>query len=183
MDLVPSQRYRMRLPSRWPMFVLALVAAVFLWVLWKRESFAVSPTLLFFIQSFAGNWSPPKPEHLDAGWFVVSAMIAISLNLGAFAALMTNLRSLAKLERKQLMQTSRIFLLRDTVVKDELYKILETRLNLSPEELEEWHNKIEEAYKSGTNAWAKKTLPRIFGKDGTSEFFRMVDEEFQPSNR
>jgi hypothetical protein len=172
-------RWRL-LVSRWGVFAIALCGALSLWALYEREGFHKRAELLFFLQSFAGNWSPPKPQGLDSGWFVVSAVIAVALNLGAFAALINNLRSLARLERKQLMKTSRLFYLRDSVVKDELYKVLESKLSLTTAELEEWHKEVEKAYENGATAWAKSTLPAVLGKSEAADFLKIVEQEMRP---
>jgi ABC-type cobalamin transport system permease subunit len=90
--------------------IFVLCAALIVWAEYERDEFPKHAHLLFFLQTLAGNWSPPKPDGLWNGWFVGSAAAAVALNLGAIGVLITNLLSLARLERRQLMNTSRLYL-------------------------------------------------------------------------
>ena len=173
-----SGRWRIRW---WGVIFLSLCAALLGWGLYEHEKFESSPVLLFFLQTFAGNWSPPKPNGLWGGWFVVSAAIAVALNSGALAVLATAVVSLVRLERKQLMNTSRLFYLRDAVIKDELYKIIEGKFKLSEDQLTALHRDVEKAYEDGNSAWATSTLPELLGKPGAQAFLDNVTEELRPA--
>jgi ABC-type cobalamin transport system permease subunit len=117
-----------RLRIRWWGIVGSLVcAAIFVWAEYARDEFPDRAHLLFFLQTLAGNWSPPKPNEFPNGWFVGTAALAVALNLGGIGVLITNVLSLARLERRQLMNTSRLFYLRDAVIKDELLRIVEEK--------------------------------------------------------
>jgi hypothetical protein len=175
-----SRSWRLRI-WWWGVIAALLCAALFTWGAYEHEQFQNSPVVLFFVQTFAGNWSPPKPDGLWSGWFVGSAAIALALNLGAFAALMKNLFSLARLERKQLMNTSRLFYLRDAVIKDELYKIIESKFKLPEDKLAALHDDVEKAYEAGNSAWANSTLPDVLGKRGARDFLENVTEEMRPA--
>jgi hypothetical protein len=84
----------MRLRIWWLGLALFLVwAGLFTWGALESGKFQDSPFLLFFVQTFAGNWSPPKPDKLPSSWFVVSAAIAVALNLGTLGVLGANLVS------------------------------------------------------------------------------------------
>lgn len=153
-------------------------AGFFTWWALDSGKFQDSPYLLFFIQTFAGNWSPPKPDKLPSSWFVMSAAIAVALNLGALGVLGANLVSLVRLERKQLMNTSRLFFLRDAVIKDEIFKLFEARFRGADEaQLTAFQNDIEQAYKAGNSAWANSTLPGLLGKRAARDFLDTVAEE------
>lgn len=165
------------------MILAFLCAALFVWAIYRRTEFQNGQVLLFFVQTFAGNWSPPKPDGLGNGWFVVSAAIALALNLGALAALLKNLFSLARLERKQLMNTSRLFFLRDAVIKDELYRIVEEKFKMAPEQLQAFHDDVEKAYVKGNTAWANSTLPDLLGPSGARDFLNNVTEDLRPATR
>lgn len=160
-----------------------MCAAIVAGALYYREEFQNRPWVLFFVQTFAGNWSPPKPDDVSSGWFVASAAIALALNLGALAALVKNFLSLARLERKQLMNTSRLFYLRDAVIKDELYKIVEEKFKLRDDQLAAFHADVEKAYQEGNAAWANSTLPHVLGKSAARDFLADVTQELRPASR
>lgn len=165
--------------SWWGVLILLLCIALFGWAEYARDEFPGHANLLFFLQTLAGNWSPPKPDGLWNSWFVGSAALAVALNLGAIGVLIQNLLSLARLERRQLMNTSRLFYLRDAVIKDELYKIFEAKFNLTDAQLNEVRKDVEQAYEHGDTAWANNTLPNLLGERQAQDFLHTVAEEMQ----
>ncbi|WP_035658811.1 hypothetical protein, partial [Bradyrhizobium sp. STM 3809] len=83
---------------------------------------------LFFIQTFAGNWDRQFPNTLDPALFVISAVIALALNLGAIAALWRILRTVGSIKRNETMNVVTLLSVRDTLVRDHLFELLQKRL-------------------------------------------------------
>jgi hypothetical protein len=69
------------------------------------------------------------------------------------------------------------------VIKDELAKILETRLKsgFSEDQLAAFRRDVDKAYEDGNSEWANKTLPDLLGTRGAQDFLRNVSEELRPA--
>ena len=79
------------------------------------------------------------------------------------------------------MNTSRLFFLRDAVIKDELTRIIEERFKGIPEDqLDAFRRDVDKAYEDGNSEWAKKTLPDLLGNRGAEDFLHNVTEELRP---
>ncbi|MGY4572972.1 MULTISPECIES: hypothetical protein [Bradyrhizobium] len=77
------------------------------------------------------------------------------------------------------MNTSRLFYLRDTVIKDELLRIFESKFKISEDQLTAIRNDVEQAYEAGNAEWANKTLPDVLGKRAANDFLTNVSEELR----
>jgi sulfur relay (sulfurtransferase) DsrC/TusE family protein len=111
------------------------------WELWQ-----------FWFQTFAGNWSPPPHPIMSPWWFAVSAVLAVVLNTGMWAALFAAWRLVANGRRT--MRLSQAFAVRDQMNRQELYRLF----GRDPAT----RSKIREAFVKGQQNWEREMI-EMFG--------------------
>ena len=159
----------------WPIFCTIIAAVAVGIALQYSDDFAENARLLFFVQTFAGNWDKDRPADLSTIWFVISATIALALNLGAIAALLSILRTVGSIKRKETMNVVTLLSVRDTLVRDRLFALLESRFpGFQPND---WKEDIRGAFESATKTWAEKSLPELVGRGTTHEVLELLNKQ------
>lgn len=131
---------------------------------------------LFFVQTFAGNWDMGGAQQLEPAGLVTTGAIALTLNLGAFGALLSIFKRIGTIEGTETMKMAKLLSVRDTLVRDELYKLLQDKF---PERtLAEWKPGIKQAFKTANDTWTKNTLEVLVGKKKSSDVKATLDRDF-----
>jgi hypothetical protein len=122
---------------------------------------------LFWIQTLAGNWSPPDHIILSPWWFALSAILAIILNNGlVWVALLFVWRFIVNWRRT--MRLSQAFAVRDQMNKQELFRLFGD----DPETMD----KIKRAFQVGEKRWESE-LTVIFGEPEAKRLREIMPQE------
>jgi hypothetical protein len=150
--------------------LIVAVGTVFLLFIW---SVVGSHRGALWLQTFAGNWSPPNPELSDYE-FAAAAFIAVALNLGAIIVLASGLYKIIMLERKMKMDLASALVIKELDIREELYNSLPDALNLTQEQKGKLVGAVEGAFVRGSETWAQSLLK--FGVD-PQQIFGMLTAE------
>lgn len=100
--------------------VILIEFFVFLWL--SKDYITTSNHYLFWMQTFAGNWSPPERsdysiDHLE---IVLAWIIALMLNLGSILLLYNTLVKLVAFEEKKMI-AKQVIAVHQQLAKQELF--------------------------------------------------------------
>lgn len=158
---------------------LAVVLVLVLAIYWN-EAIANNEVILFLIQTLAGNWGREGKDVLhDNTALVLSAAIALALNVGAFAAILTTLGKVYKIERKETMKVATVLSLRDSLIRDSLFELLSRRVPGSTPD--QWEADIRKAFSEANEAWSTTTLEVVLGRDAATDFLSAMQRDVSSS--
>jgi len=131
---------------------------------------AMNDAVIYWLQVVTGNWSPDKKENLADWQFILGVVLALTLNLGTIAAIITGVVELAR-QRSTKMNLANAFIMKDASVKQQIVEAL------PPDQLDVIRPIIEDGFKKGAERWEKEYLPLFFSEEEIQRLLRFMREE------